>query len=195
MSNMHAPLACSDDSRCFFALLPDPPSRERLHACQTDLAEALPGMSPRVRWTPRPALHLTLRFLGPTTSPQRLQLARALPDLARALPALATRRYGIWPNRTRPRLLVLELEPAAPLTDLAHACELQARAAGFEPEPRPFRAHVTLARLRAGCAIGALPPAPFPLGFATIALMYGQSGRRSGAGYRSLAEAPLPTTR
>lgn len=179
-----------DDPRCFIALLPDPSGQARLHACQASLAEALPGASPRVRWTPRLSLHLTLRFLGAASATQRQRLGQALPELARRLPELATHRYGVWPNRARPRVLVLELEPTGELSDLAHDCELQARAAGFDPETRPFRAHVTLARLRAGCAVGALPPPPPTLNFDRIALMHGAPGR-SGSVYHSLAETAL----
>ena len=40
-----------------------------------------------------------------------------MPTLAPALPALEARRYGIWPNRARPRLLVLQFGGAAGTLD------------------------------------------------------------------------------
>lgn len=160
-----------DDLRCFLALLPDPASRERLRRCRETLEHAIAGATRCIRWVEPRSLHLTLRFLGDSTAMQIDYLTHALPSLASALPAMATHRYGIWPNRARPRLLVLELQANPLLSDLKRACESHARDASFEPETRPFRAHLTLARLRPGCVFGALPAPPPPIHFGSLALM------------------------
>lgn len=161
----------SDEPRCFIALLPDAASRQILQRCRETLTRSIAGIARGVRWAEPPALHLTLRFLGASAPAQIAYLKHQLPTLAPALPAIATRRYAIWPNRARPRLLVLELESEPQLAALAHECEAHARKAGFAPEDRGFRAHVTLARLRPGCAFGILPNPPSSIAFEAVALM------------------------
>jgi 2'-5' RNA ligase len=96
----------------------------------------------------------------------------------------------VWPNRARPRLLVLELESSEALSDLAHACETHARKAGFAPETRGFRAHITLARLRPGCAFGILPHPPPSIAFDAVALMQSTLAQPA-ATYTELARAEL----
>lgn len=175
--------------RCFLALLPDAASRQALQRCRATLERAVAGAA-RVRWVEPAALHLTLRFLGTTSNAQVEYLKHMLPTLAPALSAITTRRYGIWPNRARPRMLVLELADDPGLSNLARECEAQARKAGFEPEPRGFRAHLTLARLRPGCGFGILPEPPPAITFDAVALM--QSAlTQPAATYTELARVPL----
>jgi len=178
------------DARCFLALLPDAASRAALQRCRDALERANSGAPRGMRWVEPAALHLTLRFLDASGTAQIDYFKHMLPTLAHALPAINARRYGIWPNRARPRLLVLELEADDSLSQLADECEMHARKAGFAPEPRAFRAHITLARLRPGCALGILPnPAP-TIGFDAIALM--QSAlTQPAARYATLASAAL----
>lgn len=179
------------DARCFLALLPDDASREVLQRCREALERANSGAPRGLRWVEPAALHLTLRFLGASSSAQIDYFKHILPTLAHALPAIDARRYGIWPNRARPRLLVLELEANAALSQLADQCEMHARKSGFAPEPREFRAHVTLARLRPGCALGILPNPPPAFTFDAIALMRSTLAQPA-ATYTELAREPLP---
>jgi 2'-5' RNA ligase len=181
------------DARCFLALLPDDASRAVLQRCREALERANSGAPRGLRWVEPAALHLTLRFLGESGSAQIDYFKHMLPTLAHALPAIDARRYGIWPNRARPRLLVLELETDASLSQLAAECEMHARKAGFAPEPRDFRAHVTLARLRPGCALGILPNPPPAFTFDTIALMRSTLAQPA-ATYTELAREPLAST-
>ncbi len=174
------------DPRCFLALLPDVASLQNLRRCRDALERAIAGTTRGVRWVEPAALHLTLRFLGESRSAQIEYLKHMLPTLATSLPAVSTRRFGVWPNRARPRLLVLELEPDMALSDLAHACEAHARKAGFMPETRGFRAHITLARLRPGCAFGILPHPPPSIAFEAVALMQ-STLMRPGGMYTELA--------
>jgi 2'-5' RNA ligase len=159
------------DAHCFVALLPDDASRAVLQRCREALERANSGAPRGLRWVEPGALHLTLRFLGASGSAQIDYFKHMLPTLAHALPAIDARRYGIWPNRARPRLLVLELAAEDGLSRLAAECELHARKTGYAPDPREFRPHVTLARLRPGCAFGILPNPPPAINFDTIALM------------------------
>lgn len=182
----------SGSLRCFLALLPDAASRDALQRCRA-LAADSPSGTRGVRWVDAASLHLTLRFFGATSSAQIEYLKHMLPVLVNGLPAFAARRCAIWPNRARPRLVVLELDAPDALAALAAECEALARKAGFEPESRAFKAHLTLARLRPGC-MPEIPPAPAPsLTFETLALMASDL-QSTGARYRTLASVALPAT-
>ncbi|MGH8117164.1 MAG: RNA 2',3'-cyclic phosphodiesterase [Rhodanobacteraceae bacterium] len=176
--------------RCFVALVPDAASRRALQQCRASLERTIVGAARRVRWVEPAALHLTLRFLGNSDSAQIEYFKCTLPALATPLPAIAARRFGVWPNRARPRLLVLELQSEPAIVDLAAECERHARTAGFEPEPRRFRAHITLARLRPGCAFAILPTPPQAVTFDAIALMQSTLAQPA-ARYTELARSPL----
>ena len=181
------------DARCFLALFPDPASRAALQRCRDALERANSGAPRGMRWVEPGALHLTLRFLSASGSAQTDYFKHMLPTLAHALPAISARRYGIWPNRARPRMLVLELEADDSLSQLADECEMHARKAGFIPEPREFRAHITLARLRPGCALGILPNPPPLITFNAVALMQSILVQ-PGTTYRELARVAMEKT-
>ena len=94
--------------------------------------------------------HLTLRFLGDISAAQRRDLCRELrlAALGAAFPITFT-SLGAFPTPERARVLWLGTGAgAAELAALAAGVEGAAREAGFPPEQRPFRAHLTLARLR-----------------------------------------------
>lgn len=143
-----------------------------------------------VRWLDTASVHLTLRFLGESTYAQIESLKAGLPALACATNRIEGRRLAIWPNRVRPRLLVLELEASDGLLALARECEALAREAGFPPEPRRFKPHMTLARLRPGCAPGVLPPTSLAITFDAVALVQSMLAHPA-ATYRELARVPL----
>ena len=177
-------------TRCFIALLPNAAGRDIPRHCREALTSANPGIARGVRWVDTAALHLTLRFLGNSSDGQIEYVKHMLPTLAANLPAIGARRCAIWPNRARPRLLVLELEAPEALLALAREGEALARKAGFEAELRPFRAHLTLGRLRPGC-VPELPSAPTtPLAFTALALIASDL-QATGARYRELASVPL----
>jgi 2'-5' RNA ligase len=132
--------------RCFVALEIGEPMRARIAALTGELRERAPG----VRWVRPEGVHLTLRFLGSTTTRQVDALRPVLARLAReCAPAEAhVRDLGVFPERGRPRVLWLGLTVPESVMALQAECERAARAAGFAPETRPFRAHLTLGRWR-----------------------------------------------
>lgn len=167
--------------RVFFALWPDPATRDALHA----LARDLPGPG---RPVPHAHLHLTLAFAGDVTVTIADRLAEALETFPDGAAELCLDRYGhfrrarvgwIGPAHTPPALEALALAAAG-------AC----RAAGIALEERPFRPHVTLRRHAT-----TPPQAPGPqqpVHWHADHLVLIESGRdgRPGA-YRVLAERHL----
>jgi 2'-5' RNA ligase len=97
-----------------------------------------------------------------------------------------------FPTPRRPRVVTVDLGPAGPLGELAAAVERGVVAAGFAHEERPFRAHLTLGRLRSGRApdLGDAPAVGASSAVSEIVLFQSHLGS-GGSRYASLARMPL----
>ncbi len=147
-----------------------------------------------VRWVRPEALHVTLRFLG------QLETSR-LPALVESVAAavagsapfrLELGAVQLFPGPGRPRVVALEVGPEAPLAALAAAVERGVVAAGCEPEPRRFRPHLTLGRVRALAApdLASAPSSPSPFEVTEAVLFRSDLGPR-GAQHTPLERMPL----
>jgi 2'-5' RNA ligase len=104
---------------------------------------------PRARWVRPEAIHITLRFLGETSSSR-------LPDLNESLRAafapwapvpMRVAGAGAFPSARRGRVLWLAIEAPEELARIESDVELAVtETLELEPERRPFSAHLTLAR-------------------------------------------------
>lgn len=146
------------------------------------------------RALPESSFHVTLAFLGNRPEEQVEQIVAVLRALApRAAPELALGAGLLLPPR-RARVLTVALEdPGGKLGSLqAELGAALAEAALYEPEARPFRPHVTVARLRAGeRAPLALELSPGPLAFTGGAVtLYSSRLGRGGAVYEPIFAAP-----
>ena len=119
----------------------------------TDLVERVRaghvGEGRDVRWVRMDGLHLTLRFLGPTPEHLLDPTIAAVGTVAReATPFdIAIRGAGAFPSAARPRALWLGIwDPTGALADLATQVQSALVSAGWPPDDRPFRPHLTLAR-------------------------------------------------
>ena len=116
-----------------------------------DVKRLLAGLRvdiPGARWLPTEQVHLTLAFLGEV---DEANLERLAGELARIrLPdfRLCLCGPGCFPDRRRPRVLWVGLEPQPRLKQLAAAVQEAVLACGIPREERPFSPHITLARLR-----------------------------------------------
>ena len=175
--------------RAFVALELDERLRDALGALQQRLRPTLGAIRPV-----RPeGIHLTLRFLGQVRPEQVTALAQRLSAAARACPPLEALVKGVsmFPDRGSPRVLWVgvELPPAA--KELQRACERAARDVGFEPEPRPFRAHLTLGRWRDRAARPVLPASELgPTRLESLVLFRSETAQ-GGAVYTPLARFAL----
>jgi 2'-5' RNA ligase len=123
--------------RLFVAVRPP----DRLTAALARLARP---ERPGVRWTGRHEWHVTLRFLGALDDPAPVAAALDAAPLAACQAVLGPR------VATLGRQVVCV--PVAGLDGLAAAVEAATGAFGRPPEDRPFRGHLTLARVRRGSA-------------------------------------------
>jgi RNA 2',3'-cyclic 3'-phosphodiesterase len=140
------------------------------------------------------SLHVTLAFLGWRAATDAGHIGRVALAAADEVGELEV-GPGAWLPPRRPRVLAVDLDdPAGRLTGLQSRVEnALAAEAGFEPEARPFRPHVTVARVRRGERTRADPlPEPPQLRFHPPALtLYRSRLSRSGAEYEPLARVEL----
>jgi 2'-5' RNA ligase len=106
--------------------------------------------SPDVSWIPEPKIHLTLKFIGEMADEVIPPLASAMTELARthAAPAVHLGSVGAFPSFRRPRVIWMGIEPEPRLELLHHDVELACDRLGHELDGRPYRPHLTLARVR-----------------------------------------------
>ena len=108
------------------------------------------GEAAGARFTRPEGIHLTLRFLGETEAGRLEEVATAFAAAVAGTGALSLRASGIgfFPDPRRPRVIWVGVEGEdARLQALALRCEEEARRLCFAPEARPFRPHLTLARV------------------------------------------------
>jgi 2'-5' RNA ligase len=102
---------------------------------------------PGGRWAEPENLHLTLRFVGDLDKLQAREFADGLETID--VDAFELRLAGLGTfGGNEPRSIWAGVEPSAPLEALARANDRAARTAGLPPDGRPFKPHVTLARLK-----------------------------------------------
>jgi RNA 2',3'-cyclic 3'-phosphodiesterase len=149
--------------RRLFVALPLPPEATAAVADLVDRvrAQGVPGGGRDVRWVRLDGLHLTLRFIGPTLD-DRVGTAGAAVRAAAAAGApfdLSIGGAGSFPPTGRPRALWLGLRSGErELAALAKGVDRELSSGGWQFDPKPFRAHLTLARsdgVPAGSATGA----------------------------------------
>jgi RNA 2',3'-cyclic 3'-phosphodiesterase len=133
--------------RLFFAIELDGDVQDLLDAATASLrAEA-----PELAWLDREKRHLTLKFLGDVDEQSVSGLVDAADRVALAHGAMemSVHEVGAFPNFRRARVVWIGVEQEPRLELLHHDLELACEQVGFEVEGRPFRPHITLARVRA----------------------------------------------
>lgn len=133
--------------RLFFAI----PLSQSVRTLAARYIDTFPVNRPPWRWIPPENYHLTLKFLGDVGDELMPSLGEAASRTASgAAPFTITfGRFGAFPSLSRPRVLFYRVEEGMEmLADLARSLESNLEGCGFEPERRPFRAHLTLARIK-----------------------------------------------
>ena len=127
------------------------------------LAHPLPGRPVRPEnW------HLTVRFLGDVEEAAADRVVREV-DVVDRGPAFRVRwgSLGAFPRPRRATVLWVGLARGVQEAErLAAVVEEAVEAAGFPPEDRPFRSHLTLSRLRPDQDVTAVLEAVPPVGLA-----------------------------
>ena len=118
------------------------------------IAEATAAMAEsrrEVAWVRASALHLTAKFIGECPEDQMAGIASAIRSVARQVEPvtdLSLGEVGAFPNFRRPRIVWLGVSPPHALDRLTGQLERTLVLEGVRAESRPFRAHLTLGRVR-----------------------------------------------
>jgi 2'-5' RNA ligase len=188
----------SETLRLFIALELPPDVVAALRDMQHRLQRS--GAHP-VKWVAPDAFHLTLQFLGAVATAQVPALCAALRPLQQA-PAHSSSHMqlavtGAFPNLRRPQTLWVGVGGAtAQLAQLAHQVGQALVPLGFAPDTRPFRAHLTIGRVRQhatpaqrrelGAAIAALPAPPAVTWPITTPILFQSTLTPDGAHYQRI---------
>lgn len=162
------------------------------------LQDALPSCA----WTRPESWHLTLRFLGQVPEESLRRFAEAIaPAAFQTVPGeIGASGPLLFPQRGSPRVLGVGFSGPGleDLARLAAEAERAARAIGLPEGKRPFRAHVTFARLKEGWPARAVDDYrrqveawSFPAWRARSCVLYESRLERSGAIHTPRAEWTL----
>jgi RNA 2',3'-cyclic 3'-phosphodiesterase len=132
--------------RLFLAINLPSDVRREIVAATAPVRDAAPELS----WVDESKLHLTLKFLGEQSSETAAAVRDATARVAAGHREIVMRlsKVGAFPNFRRSRVVWLGVEPDPRLELLHHDVEVACQALGFEVEGRPFRPHLTLARVK-----------------------------------------------
>src|SRR5262245_7277655 len=183
--------------RAFIAIEID----DRVRAELARVPGEVPVTGSGVRWVKAGSLHLTLKFLGEVEEARVERVASAMRSAAAGGAAfeLTARGLGCFPNPRSPRVLWAGLADEPELPALAERIERECRALGFPAEDRPFRSHITLARIAGRVALDRARLAPDRPEFGSwsvprVVLMESQLSPR-GSRYSVREEATLDRAR
>ncbi|HEV7733129.1 MAG TPA: RNA 2',3'-cyclic phosphodiesterase [Candidatus Binatia bacterium] len=182
--------------RCFVAIDLPPDVRAAVAAAQARLRDAAPRAD--ARWVASASLHLTLRFLGEVSDVDPVRDVLVTVAARHAPFDLAAGGLGAFPGIARPRTLWAGISGGIrELGLLAVDVERSLEPLGFPPEPRPFRGHLTLARVRSPRGIGRIAPLVtgdrpvFGAWTASELVLYRSHLRPTGSIYEALSRLPL----
>ncbi len=151
----------------------------------------------RASWVRAENLHLTLRFLGDIDAAQVADISAGLGQLAEAERRFTLRLgdFGFFPPRGQPRVVYLSVGPQQIVGALAAKLNELLLPLGF-PCERHFKAHITLARIKADKNLPQLQRAirlPAPGGEFEVAAMslYQSTLHAAGARYKLLRRFPF----
>ncbi len=184
--------------RAFLAIDPPEVVLDNIQALQNRLKKSIQGA---IRWVRPEGIHLTLKFFGDISAYDVENISEAIANKTANVPpiTLEIRGMGAFPDVNRPRVIWLGITgQLAPLLSLQRDLEEVFSKLGFPKENRPFRAHLTMGRVRVPKGIIGLAPSVeaegnlmagnFTVGEITL---FQSSLSPQGAIYSKLAAFPL----
>lgn len=142
--------------RTFVAVLIAEGIRERISSAQL----AVKQLAPKVNWVVPENFHVTLKFLGNIREDQLHDICSAVETAVDCIDPfeISFSGLGAFPSPRNARVVWAGIKDGAgQLSDLAGAVENELAKLGFEREDRPFRAHVTIGRVKDTKSIRKLP--------------------------------------
>jgi 2'-5' RNA ligase len=134
--------------RAFLAIEPPEDILQATSRIQEKLKHEVSG---RISWTRPEGRHLTLKFFGDVSMEDVDKISAAVQNrVASGLSLnLKVEKLGVFPDARKPRVLWCDTAgDVSQLSVLQKQLESDFEALGFPKENRPFRAHLTLARIK-----------------------------------------------
>lgn len=104
-----------------------------------------------VRWVSPEKIHLTLKFFGNIEESRIEPIVKSIEEPTRTTSPfiLTARGVGAFPHLKNPRVIWMALlDEKEVLISFQKRLEKELEKIGFEPEARPFQAHLTLGRVK-----------------------------------------------
>jgi 2'-5' RNA ligase len=142
--------------RAFLALDPPPEVLRKVADIQTAIRKNIQGA---LSWVRPEGIHLTLKFFGNIAAKDVRAVSEVVAGQAAGVRPLnlEAKGLGMFPETRRPRVLWLGIGGEVErLIVLQQAIDQGLEASGFPREERPFRAHLTLARIKTPRGLGGL---------------------------------------
>lgn len=115
-----------------------------------DAAAPLRAVAPSLSWVSPEKVHLTVKFLGEQPEVMAERVAAAMREVAARNRVIDVEIGGVgaFPNFRRPRVVWIGVTPDPKLELLHHDVESSCESLGLPIDGKPFRPHLTLARVR-----------------------------------------------
>lgn len=135
--------------RAFIAIEIPEEIKKELASIRDELKKNL-GKVSNISWAKPETTHLTLKFLGDVPEEKIKTIEEALRLSAAGIKAfnISITGIGCFPNLENPRVLWAGTQESAEIKNLHAAIEDSLHAVGFEKEEKPFKPHLTLARIK-----------------------------------------------
>ena len=184
--------------RAFLAIEPPEDILQAMSRLQEKLKREISG---RISWTKPQGQHLTLKFFGDISAEDIKNICVAVENriVSESSLNLKIEKMGVFPDARRPQVLWYGVTgDVEKLSVLQKQLDSDFASLGFPKEDRPFRAHLTLGRIKESRGLSGISEAltkhnAFAAGeFGCKELILFQSRLlQQGAVYTKLAEFPL----
>jgi 2'-5' RNA ligase len=135
--------------RAFLAIEPPEDILQKISVLQEKLRREI---SDRISWTNPEGQHLTLKFFGDISKEDVKNICSVMQNriVSESKLNLKVEKLGVFPDARRPRVLWCGITgDVERLSVLQKKIDNDLAAIGFPAEDRPFRAHLTLGRIKA----------------------------------------------
>lgn len=146
--------------------------RSRIDQHSQKVREVVPETA--ASWSQPGNIHLTVKFFGNVVQERVPSISETAERVVKEFSAIQIEigKTGVFPRPSRPLVLWLGVDdPSGALLKLQQRLEDEFALAGFSKEDRPFRPHLTIARLRKPQNAGRLARAHLGLQFSNVPVM------------------------
>ncbi len=103
-----------------------------------------------IKWLAPENIHLTLHFFGDLNEKQIALAEEGIEEITKHIKSfkMTTGDFGCFPNEQTPHVFFASIEDADTIHDLIGKLEVMLENLGYKVDARPWRAHLTLGRIK-----------------------------------------------